>query len=105
MSDENANVNVEDAEMLDVTGVSVTTVSETSLSSESVVVAVDGETSNKPAQHDETAEVTVDNTLADTEQPEKQPTSCNLVSGYPDPDEPVIEIPFRTESSGEVFKL
>ena len=42
---------------------------------------------------------------ADTEQPEKQPTSCNLVSGNPDPDEPVIEIPFRTESSGKVFKL
>ena len=67
MSDENANINVKDAETLDVTGVSVTTVPETSLSSESVVVTVDGETLNKPAQNDETVEVTVDNTPADTE--------------------------------------
>ena len=105
MSDENTNINVEDAEMLDVTGVSVATVPEMSLSSESVVVTVDGETPNKPAHHDKTAEVTVDKTPADTEQPEKQPTSCNLVSGNPHPDEPVIEIPFRTGSSGKVFKL
>ena len=32
-------------------------------------------------------------------------TNPHLVSDHPVPDEPVIEIPLRAESSGQVFKL
>ena len=77
----------------------VTTVPEMSLSTDSavapdVVEATSTEHNNAGAGSQ----------LTDADS-QPQPTSCNLVSDRPAPDEPKVEIPLMTESNGELVKL
>ena len=81
-----------------------TTVPETSLSTDSAVtpdVIEATSTDNAGAG----SQPTVANSQPTDADSQPQPTSCNLVSDRPAPDEPKVESPLMTESNCEPVKL